>query len=137
MDIEAMKFNTAISQMMILVNEIEKYGITKASYELFLQILAPFAPHLTEEIWAKLGHEESIFLSEWPEYDSELIKDEEINLVVQINGKVRDLLKVSADLTEEEVKKIALEREKIKMHIAGKEIRKIIYVKNKLISIVV
>ena len=135
-DIEAMKFNTAISAMMILVNEAEKNGITKSSYEALIAVLSPFAPHMTEEIWNSLGHAESIFLSTWPEYNPELIKDEKINLVIQVNGKVRDILEIDADITEEEAKKTAMESEKIKAYIAGKEIKKIIYVKNKLVSIV-
>ncbi len=136
-DIEQFRFNTAISSMMILLNEVENAGITKKSYELFLQILSPFAPHIAEEIWEKLGHTESIFLSAWPKYDPELIKDEEINLVVQVNGKVRDTIRISANITEEEAKKVALESEKIKAHLEGKEIKKIIFVGGKLINIVV
>lgn len=135
-DIEAMKFNTAISAMMILVNEAEKSGLSQDSYGALIQVLAPFAPHIAEEIWEKSGHAGSISLSRWPEYDPEAIKDAEINLVVQINGKMRDMLKVSADLGEEEVKKIALENEKIKNCLAGKEIGKIIFVKGKLMNIV-
>ncbi|KKR21130.1 MAG: Leucyl-tRNA synthetase [Candidatus Moranbacteria bacterium GW2011_GWA2_39_41] len=136
-DIEAMKFNTAISAMMILVNEADKSGIAESSYELLVTILAPFAPHMAEEIWNNLGHTESIFVSSWPAYDPELIKDEKINLVVQVNGKVRDTIEVEADIAEDEAKKVALESEKVKAYVVGKEIRKIIYVKNKLISIVV
>ncbi|MDO8240402.1 MAG: class I tRNA ligase family protein [Candidatus Moranbacteria bacterium] len=137
-DVEVMKFNTAISQMMILVNAMDKEKqISVTSYELLVTILAPFAPHMAEEIWNKLGHSESIFSSAWPEYDSELIKDEKIKLVIQVNGKVRDTIEVNAEISEDEAKKVALESEKIKNYISGKEIRKIIYVKNKLVSIVV
>ena len=136
-DIEMMKFNTAISAMMILVNEAEKNGIAKDSYGAFVKILAPFAPHIAEEIWEKLGNTESIFASAWPDYDSGLIKDEEINLVVQVNGKMRDMLKVGADIGQDGAKAAALESEKIKAHVAGKEIRKIIFVPGKLLNIVV
>jgi len=136
-DIEAMKFNTAISAMMILVNEAEKNGMPVADYKLFVKILSPFAPHITEEIWKNLGHAESIFSSDWPGYDSELIQDEEISLVIQINGKVRDMIVASANISEEEAKEKALASEKVKNHLEGKEIRKIIFVKNKLINIVV
>lgn len=136
-DIENFRFNTAISSMMILVNETEKNGISKSNYESLLQILSPFASHMTDEIWERLGHAESIFLSEWPKYDPELIKDEEINLVIQVNGKVRDTIVVSADITEEEAKKVAMESKKIKIYTTGKEIRKIIFVAGKILNIVV
>ncbi|MDP1620079.1 MAG: class I tRNA ligase family protein [bacterium] len=136
-DIEMMKFNTAISAMMILVNEAEKIGMTRESYRLFVKILSPFAPHIAEEIWGKLGNAESVFVSAWPDYDPGLIKDEEINLVVQVNGKMRDMLKVGADIDQDGAKAVALESEKIKAYVAGKEIRKIIFVPGKLLNIVV
>ncbi len=137
-DIEALKFNTAISAMMILVNRLEKEKeITKNVWEKFLLILSPFAPHLAEELWEQLGHKESIFKQKWPPYNPELIKDETINLVIQVNGKVRDTVEVAADISEEEAKKLALEREKIKKWIGGKEIIKVIFVKGKLVNIVV
>jgi leucyl-tRNA synthetase len=137
-DIEAMRFNTAISALMILVNEMEKQeNVDAKNYELVVKLLSPFAPFIAEEIWDKLGHAESIFKEIWPEYDPELIKDEEVELVIQVNGKVRDKIKVSADLNEEEAKNIALSSDKIKAHIENKEIKKIIFVKGKLVSIVV
>ncbi|MFA7209532.1 MAG: leucine--tRNA ligase [Parcubacteria group bacterium] len=136
-DIEMMKFNTAVSAMMILVNEAEKIGISQDSYGLFVKILSPFAPHIAEEIWEKLGNTESIFASAWPDYDPGIIKDEEVNLVVQVNGKMRDMLKVGADIDQDGAKAAALESEKIKAHINGKEIRKIIFVPGRLLNIVV
>lgn len=137
-DIENFRFNTAVSAMMILSNEMEKTEqFSHADYEMFLKILSPFAPHITEELWEKLGHKKSIFLESWPKYDPELIKDEEIELVIQINGKLRDRIKVSADISEEEAKKSAMESEKVKNFIAGKEIRKVIFVKGKLINMVI
>ncbi len=149
-DIDNFQFNTAISSLMIFINDIyEERSLTSGvtsfdqtiinagDFKKFIQLLVPFAPHIAEEIWEKLGHTESIFLSAWPKYDPELIKDEEINLVVQVNGKVRDTIKISANITEEEAKKVALEREKIKAHLEGKEIKKIIFVGGKLINIVV
>jgi leucyl-tRNA synthetase len=108
-----------------------------ASYQLLVTLLSPFAPFISEELWEKLGHKESIFKESWPKYDSKLIKDEEIELVIQVNGKVRDKIKASADISEEEAKKVALESEKIKTHISGKEIRKIIFIKGRLINIVI
>ncbi len=137
-DIEALKFNTAISAMMILVNQLEKEKeITKDMWQKFLLILSPFAPHLVEELWAGLGHKESIFKQKWPPYDEKLIKDETINLVIQVNGKVRDMVAVTAGISDEEIKKIALGREKIKKWISGKKITKVIFVKGKLVNIVV
>lgn len=137
-DIESFRFNTAISAMMILVNELDKSKeVSRENYEAFLKILSPFAPHLTEEIWSKLGNEKSIFLESWPAYDEKLIQDEEVEMVVQINGKVRDRIRVAANIGEEEAKKLALASEKIQGHLAGKEIKKVVFVQGKLISIVI
>ena len=137
-DIEEFKFNTAISAMMILVNKInEQKNISLETSESLIKILCPFAPHLSEELWENLGHKESIFKESWPEYDKDLIKDEMIELVLQINGKVRDKIEVSADITEEKAKKIAQESEVIKKWIEDKEIIKAIFVKGKLVNIVI
>lgn len=144
-DVENFHFNTAISQMMILVNEMEKQdSLPVINYRLLITILSPFAPHLAEELWEKLGHhrqggtgKESIFLQKWPEFNPELIKDEIIKLVIQVNGKVRDTLEVAADITEDEAKEKALESEKMKKYTEGKEIKKVIFVQNKLINIVI
>lgn len=137
-DIENLRFNTAISQMMILVNKIiEQKKVAKVDFELLLRILSPFAPHIAEELWGKLGHKESIFKEEWPKHDPELIIDKIITLVVQVNGKVRDQIEVSLNTTEEEAKDIVLKSKKIKKYIEGKEIKKIIFVPNKLVNIVI
>ncbi|MCK4592669.1 class I tRNA ligase family protein, partial [Candidatus Parcubacteria bacterium] len=126
-DIDNLKFNTAISALMILANEMEKgEEISLIHYSKFLILLCPFSPHITEELWKSLGEKESIHLQEWPEYDKKLIKEKEIQLVIQINGKLRDQIKVPADISEDEAKKLALESEKIKKWIEGKEIKKII-----------
>mgnify|MGYP006287729409 CR=1 FL=1 len=137
-DIEGFKLNTAVSAMMILVNKLtEVETVSKETYESLLKILSPFAPHLCEEIWEDLGEKESIFKQSWPEFDPELARDETIELVIQVNGKVRDKMEVPADIEEEEAKKEALEREKIKSWIEGKEIVKIVFVPGKLVNIVV
>ncbi|OGF24129.1 hypothetical protein A3H66_01805 [Candidatus Falkowbacteria bacterium RIFCSPLOWO2_02_FULL_45_21] len=137
-DIEAMKFNTAISAMMIFMNFIGKHeAVPRAAAERFLIILAPFAPHLAEELWQKLCHKQSIFREKWPEYDPALAQDQTIKLVLQINGKVRDLVEAAADIGEEEAKELALASEKIKKWLVGKEVKKIIFVKGKLINIVI
>ncbi|HTE49095.1 MAG TPA: class I tRNA ligase family protein [Candidatus Paceibacterota bacterium] len=136
-DIEEMRFNTAISSMMILATEMEKAEkLTAESYKLFLQILSPFAPHVTEELWATLGEKRSISHSTWPSWDERLIRDEETKIVVQINGKVRAEILVPRDAPEEEVKEKALKQETVLRHISGKEVKKVIYVQNKLINIV-
>ena len=137
-DIENFKFNTAIAQMMILVNKMnEKNEINKEDFEVFLKLLAPFAPHLTEELWSNLGNKESIFREQWPKYNPEVIKDKTITLVIQVNGKVRDNIEAPVDITEEEVRELALSREKIKKWTADKKIIKVIFVKGRLVNIVV
>lgn len=141
-DIESFKFNTAISSMMIFTNEVSQsslrgVGATKQSLEMFLKVFAPFAPHLAEELWEKLGHKESIFKESWPSYDPKLIVDEEIELVVQVNGKVRDRFTISASLGEDELKQQALAREKVKGWLVGKKIERVVIVKGRLINIVV
>ncbi|MFC1613163.1 leucine--tRNA ligase [Patescibacteria group bacterium] len=146
-DIENFKFNTAISAMMILVNEMEKEKeIALEDYKLLLLILSPFAPHLCEELLEIIQIDEckkienrksKIKNLEWPSYDSALVKDDTINLVIQINGKLRDKVEVSADISEEDAKKISLEREKIKEWVKGKDVVKVIFVKGKLVNIVI
>ncbi|MEI6399957.1 MAG: leucine--tRNA ligase [bacterium] len=136
-DIEKFKFNTAISGMMILLNFWEKEEVVPIySYKIFLQLLAPFAPHMTEQLWHELGESSSIHLSTWPKYDESLTQDDEITVVVQINGKVRAELLVPVDIEEAEVIKLAVTNEKILPWIESKEIKKTIYVKGKLVSIV-
>lgn len=138
-DIPAMRYNTAVAKMMELVNELTKEEkISKKYYLSLIKILAPFTPHIAEEIWHELGGQESsIFTSGWSEYSEELSQDSEITLVIQINGKVRDSLVVSADVTEEDAKKLALDSEVVKKWLEGKEPKKVIYVKGKLVSIVI
>jgi leucyl-tRNA synthetase len=136
-DIETMKFNTAVSALMILTNEMAaRKELPITNYQLLITLLAPFAPHLAEELWEKLGNKKSVHLEKWPEYDPALIVEEEIDLVVQVNGKVRDMIRVKADIGEDEAKKVAMESEKVKKWIEGKKIRKIIFVKGKLVNIV-
>ncbi|MBU1728016.1 class I tRNA ligase family protein [Patescibacteria group bacterium] len=137
-DIETMRFNTAVSAMMILTTEMEKSeNIDPKDFKKFLQILAPFAPHISEEIWNLLGEKKSINLSKWPKWDEKLIKDEEIKIVVQINGKVRDEILIKVNEDEEDIKKKAIESQAIRRFIQNREIKRIIYVKNRLINVVV
>ena len=137
-DIDNLKFNTAISAMMILVNEVGPLeSISKEFARNFLLILAPFAPHMTEELWKNTGEKPSIHRQEWPKYDPELIKEEEMTIVVQVNGKLRDNIVIASDASEEEIKKLAQSSVKVKAFIEGKKILKVIYVPKKLINIVV
>lgn len=136
-DIESMDFNTAVSSMMILATEMEKAeNVNIEDYKKFLQILSPFAPHVTEEIWNMLGEKKSIHLSNWPKYDESLIQDEEIKIAVQVNGKVRAEIMIKTGEIEEEIKKRATLDEAVLKYTEGKEVKKIIYVKNRLINIV-
>jgi len=137
-DIENFRYNTAIAQMMIFVNFAVKFDeLPREVFENFLKLLAPFAPHLAEELWNEIGNKESVFKQVWPKYNPALVKDETINLVIQVNGKIRDTIEVSADISEEEAKKIALDCEKIKKWLEEKEIKKVIFVKGKLVNIVI
>lgn len=137
-DIEKFHFNTGVSELMKLINKIEKFKIQQKQLETFLKLLSPFAPHLTEEIWKeKLGNKESIHLQEWPVYDPKLIMEEEINLVIQINGKTRDIIRVPRDISEDKARELSLASEKIKKHLGGKKIKKFIYIPNRLTNVVV
>jgi len=137
-DIESFGFNTAISQMMILANELQKLKkIPKEAMEKLTLILSPFAPHLGEEIWEKLGHKESLVYEPWPEYDPKLVVDDTFELVFAVNGKKRGAKVVSVDVSEEEAIAVAMEDEGVKRNIEGKEVIKKIYVKGKLVNIVV
>jgi leucyl-tRNA synthetase len=137
-DIETFGFNTAISAMMIFVNHLSKQAIRpKLVVEKFIQILAPFAPHIAEELWERLGYNNTLTYELWPEYNKELIKEKEIELAVQVNGKIRDRIVVSADSDEEQIKEKALACEKVAAAIAGKEPKKIIVIKSRLVNIVI
>jgi len=138
-DIENFKFNTAIAAMMEFVNAWSAPDniLSKKDAENFLKILAPFAPHIAEELWFNFKHKKSIFLESWPKYDKKLIQKETFELVIQINGKVRDKVEVDAEILEDDAKKIVLEREKIKIWLKNQEPKKIIFIKGKLVNIVV
>jgi leucyl-tRNA synthetase len=137
-DIESFGFNTAISQMMIFINHLSKQEIRpKSIVEKFVLVLAPFAPHIAEELWERLGHTDTLAYEPWPEYDKELIKEKEIELVVQVNGKIKDRIVVSTDADEEQIKQKALASEKVKKALDGKEPKKIIVIKSRLVNIVI
>lgn len=137
-DIENMKFNTAISSLMIAVNDLEKSAtISLADYSALLQLFAPFAPHVCEELWANLGNKKSIFLSPWPVYDPTKVESTSVRIIVQVNGKVRGSFETNAEISEDDMRNTALKLPEISKWTEGKEIKKIISVKGKLVSIVI
>lgn len=138
-DILDMRFNTAISQMMILVNAMDKEShIAKDIFSNFVLILSPFAPHIAEEMWQALGHRDSLAHNPWPQYDSQLAQDDKIKIGIQVNGKVRDEIELDFDREiSENLKQEILNRSKVKKYTQDKELLKFIHIKNKIISIVV
>ena len=137
-DIESLSFNTAISQMMIFVNAFTNADqVPIAAMQPFLIVLNPFAPHLSSELWQRLSLPGEITGQAWPEFDARFLVEDEIEIVVQINGKVRDRLTVPLEATDEEIKALALKSPRIQEWTGGKEIRKIVVVPKKLVSIVI
>lgn len=137
-DFETLNFNTAISQMMIFVNAVYKEDIYPLEYALgFLKLLNPIAPHITEELWEKLGHNDTIAYEAWPTYQEELTKEDMYEMVVQVNGKVRGKMEVSMDISEEEMKELAMKIDNVNKFIEGKEVLKVIVIPKKLVNIVV
>ncbi|HLR81230.1 MAG TPA: leucine--tRNA ligase [Bacillota bacterium] len=136
-DYENYHFNTGISQLMVFVNEAYKVDhIPKDYIEGFIKLLSPITPHIAEEIWERLGHEDTISYEKWPTYDSSKIVDDEIEIVIQVMGKVRAKMNVEKDLSKEELEKKALQHENIQQWIEGKTVRKVIVVPGKLVNIV-
>jgi len=137
-DIESMSFNTAVSAMMIFVNECQSFEKIPAEiWEKFLLLLAPFAPHIAEELWMKAGGKKSLSQENWPEYDKKLIDDATIELLIQVNGKVRDKISVSKSTTQAEAEKLAFQSAKAQPFIGSQKPKKIIFVPGKLINFVV
>ena len=137
-DIENFKFNTAVSQLMILANSFSASSAWgKGDFRLFLQLLAPFAPHLAEELWEMLGEGESIFKAGWPQFDVSFLKADNVVLVVQINGKVRDKITLPADSSKEDILKQVHASPKIAKWIAGQTIKQEIIIGNRLVSLVI
>ncbi len=143
-DIENMKYNTAISEMMILVNLAEKEGISKSDFENLLKILSPFAPHMTQEIWSNMGHDSFLLNETWPEYDESLLKQDTVTIAVQVNGKVRGELEVAIDATKEQVEEQVMSMSSVDKWVknAGKTpgegtVKQFIYVTGRVANIVV
>ena len=136
-DFEDLAFNTAISQMMVFINEVYKINkLPREFAEGFVKMLSCITPHIGEEMWLLLGHDKSLAYEPWPKYDESKLAANTIKMAVSVNGKPRATIEVPLDLDEEELKKIALEQEGVQRNIEGKEIKKIIIVKNKIINIV-
>ncbi|WP_141336046.1 leucine--tRNA ligase [Paenibacillus sp. tmac-D7] len=137
-DFEALRFNTAISQLMIFVNEAYKTDrLPKSAMEHFVQMLSPLAPHIAEELWEKLGHSDSVTYVAWPTYEEAWTVDNEVEIVVQVNGKIADRATIAADADEATMQELAFGLDKVKEATSGKTVRKVIVVKGKLVNIVV
>ncbi|MCY9516907.1 leucine--tRNA ligase [Paenibacillus apiarius] len=137
-DMENLRFNTAISQLMIFINEAYKTDVLpRQAMENFVQMLSPLAPHIAEELWQRLGHKESITYVSWPTYDEALTVDAEVEIVIQVNGKIAERMKVAADADEAAMQEKAMSLQNVQNAIAGKTVRKVIAVKGRLVNIVV
>ena len=138
-DIMAMRFNTAVSQLMILLNTFDKLEqVSQDVFEKFIILLSPFAPHITEELWQQLGHQDSIVKAQWPKFDQALLQNKLITVGIQINGKLRDTIELPLDTEDStDLQEQILSREKVKQALNGASVKKFIYVKNKIISLVV
>lgn len=136
-DFEAMRNNTAISQMMMFINEGYKVeAIPKEFVEGFVTLISPITPHIAEELWSKLGHNESIAYVSWPSYDESKLVDDTVEIAVQVNGKIRAKLNVAKDITKEELEQVALADAQVKQWIDGKELKKVIAIPGRLVNIV-
>ncbi len=145
-------FNTAIAGVMELLNDMTSYKQTvidagkesseskkiwKEVLEKTILLISPFAPHISDELWVEIGNEDSTFIQEWPKYIDELTKEDKVNLVIQVNGKLRDTATIKLGISKEECEKIAFSSDKIKKFLENKEIVKVIVVPNKLVNIVI
>ncbi len=136
-DFEHLHFNTAISQLMVFINEAYKSEILPVAYvEGFIKMLNPIAPHMTEELWQKLGHDESITYAAWPTYDASALVEDTVEVVLQVNGKLRSKVQINKDTSKDDMEKLALADPKVQEFIAGKTVRKVIAVPQKLVNIV-
>ncbi|WP_080844367.1 leucine--tRNA ligase [Cytobacillus gottheilii] len=136
-DFEGLRFNTAISQMMVFINDAYKSENLPVGYaEGFVKMLSPIAPHIAEELWAKLGHSGTVTYESWPAFDEAKLTDDEVEIVVQVNGKVKAKLMVPADAQKDILEQIAMDDDKVKEQIEGKTVRKVIAVPGKLVNIV-
>ena len=139
-DMEALRFNTAIAKMMSWYNVLsEQETISLEEAKVYLQLLAPFAPHLTEELWERLGQPFSIHTSAWPIFDADKLEDKKVVLTVQINGKVRDVITLEQKklLSQQEAENLAKASQKIKRYLDSQIVKKVIYIPGKVINFVI
>ncbi|MCR4275048.1 MAG: leucine--tRNA ligase [Candidatus Campbellbacteria bacterium] len=136
-EIESFKFNTAVSALMICLNALEKErGIPQEAFETFARILAPFAPHITEELWQQLGHQDSVHIQAWPTYDESVLAEKEIYVIMQVNGKVRGKVLTIPGVTQDDVLALIYKDEKLSRYLEKVTVEKVIFIPNRLISIV-
>ena len=137
-DIESLKFNTAIAQMMVFVNEVNPLPARPRELLVpFLKLMGPFAPHLSEEIWQRLGHAETLAYEPWPSYDPALCVEDTVTVAVQVNGKLRATLDVARGAEQQAGQDLAFADERVRRYLDGVQVRKVIYVKDKLLNVVV
>ncbi len=136
-DIDGMRFNTAVSQLMILTNELHGKVMRSLDFRSYLKMIAPFAPHLAEELWHQLGNETSIHLEAWPEYDETKLVVDSATVAIQVNGKLRGEVKVKIDSDQTVVQPAAEQEPSVKKYLDGQKVKKVIYVKNKIINFIV
>jgi len=136
-DIETFRFNTAISGMMICLNEIQKSNIAVSDFKSYVALLAPFAPHMTEEIWSILGAEGSVHTSSWPKTEVNMTREDTIVLSIQINGKHRSKITVPKDIEEGTLRELVLGDQAVQRYLSGKEMKKFIYIPGRAVSILI
>jgi leucyl-tRNA synthetase len=137
-DLEALRFNTAIAKLMVFVRDVARDApLPRQAAETLVKLLAPFAPHVAEELWERLGHRDSVAYVAWPEADPARLAAETLTLPVQVNGKRRDEITVAADADEATVRAAALAAENVVRHLAGKPPRKVIVIPGRLVNVVV
>ena len=136
-DIENFRFNTAISALMVFFNDISKLPqVSLHTFETFMKLLHPFAPHITDEIWQQSGHSNFLLQTSWPQADPKLLQDDSVEIGVQVNGKVRDRISVASTASREELEKAALTSAKVLRSLEGFEVKKVIVVPGRMVSLV-
>jgi leucyl-tRNA synthetase len=137
-DIEGLRFNTAISAMMILVRHLGGLAaVPRDAARVMALLVSPFAPHLGEEIWSRMGHPASLAHEPWPEFDAALVQEHVVEIGVQVNGKLRGTITIPVDAEEGVAREAALKEDRVRAHVEGKQVKKFIYVKGKIVSFIV
>ncbi|MCP4908079.1 MAG: class I tRNA ligase family protein, partial [bacterium] len=136
-DFEALRFNTAISKLMVFVRDVAgEKRLSRTSAEALVLMLSPLAPHIAEELWHRLGHEQSLVHEKWPEADPEQLREDSVTLVVQVNGKRRGEIEVSTEASEDALRETALAVEAVQKHLEGRSPKKVIVVPGRLVNVV-